>query len=533
MIINYFKKTLAFIASFKWQLLNCLFFLLIIFALLQPYLKTGFPYTHDGMNHLARFANYKIALKEGQLPPRFAPNLYNRYGYPVFNYNYPLANILSLPFSAIGLNYETTFKILVVLALIAMMVGSAHWLKSLKMSQSWLFSLAIFCLNPFLINLIYFRGNIGEIFALCLLPSLFASIEYLKSKTFNNQSLLLIVLVFSAFLLSHNIAVLFAMPLLLTCAFFKFKNNFSLWKKLGLVFLASIGFSLWFWLPALMEKSLVTLDNVSLSSDFAKHFPSLSQLLFAPLQFGFSYLGKIDTLSFALGLVQLLILLVLLITFIKQSASKKANYSSVVFYLFLALISIILQLSFTQIVWQHLPLSSYIQYPWRLSMFLAVLLIPLSANFFIEQKKFLPIIYFFMILQTVNLLKLKPVDFFHQTVVDYDAFSQSTSTLNENRVQGFEYQDFADWQPTAQIMSGEGKVIVGYWRGSSRSYQLQLQTEATIVEPTMKFLGWQTWANGNKLVYYDDEQIAGRLAYQLPAENIKLLAVLLKIHQLE
>lgn len=57
----------------------------IAFLLLfKPYLHTGFPYTHDGENHLARFANYKLALKEGQFPPRWAPNLMNHSGYPVF-----------------------------------------------------------------------------------------------------------------------------------------------------------------------------------------------------------------------------------------------------------------------------------------------------------------------------------------------------------------------------------------------------------------------------------------------------------------
>ncbi len=80
--------------------------------LIKPYLNDKFPYTHDGENHLARFANYKLAVKQGQIPPRFAPNLVNRYGYPVFNYNYPLANLASLPLSLFKLNYELSFKII-------------------------------------------------------------------------------------------------------------------------------------------------------------------------------------------------------------------------------------------------------------------------------------------------------------------------------------------------------------------------------------------------------------------------------------
>jgi hypothetical protein len=48
----------------------------------RVYLSSEFPYTHDGENHLARFANYKLALKQGQFPPRLAPNLLNGYSYP-------------------------------------------------------------------------------------------------------------------------------------------------------------------------------------------------------------------------------------------------------------------------------------------------------------------------------------------------------------------------------------------------------------------------------------------------------------------
>ena len=68
-----------------------LVFLLLIFIPTKSYFHEGFPYTHDGENHLARFANYKIALKEGQFPPRFAPNLMSNYGYPVFNFTYPVS----------------------------------------------------------------------------------------------------------------------------------------------------------------------------------------------------------------------------------------------------------------------------------------------------------------------------------------------------------------------------------------------------------------------------------------------------------
>jgi len=80
----------------RYVMLGIGFFILTL-VIYQDLLKPGLPFTHDSQNHLMRIANYTIALREGQLPPRWAPNLNNRFGYPVFNFNYPLPNILTQP----------------------------------------------------------------------------------------------------------------------------------------------------------------------------------------------------------------------------------------------------------------------------------------------------------------------------------------------------------------------------------------------------------------------------------------------------
>jgi hypothetical protein len=76
----------------------CLALGLILATKLGTYLiNPKVPDTHDGENHIARFANYVAAAKDGQWPPRWAPYVLNGLGYPVFNYNYPVANILAVP----------------------------------------------------------------------------------------------------------------------------------------------------------------------------------------------------------------------------------------------------------------------------------------------------------------------------------------------------------------------------------------------------------------------------------------------------
>jgi hypothetical protein len=498
-------------------------FLLILLTLIsiKPYLSQEFPYTHDGENHLARFANYKIALKEGQFPPRFAPNLLNHYGYPVFNYNYPLANILSVPFSILKINYEVTFKILVFGFVFAGLYGINLWLKQLQFdTKTRYFSLATFAVTPYLINALSYRGNIGEIMALCLFPWLLYFIEK-PAESYKKEVGLFLgqTIVWLMFFLSHNIAVLFGTPLLLIYGFYKYKTTFIKQSSLLLsIFLALIS-SLWFWLPAVFEKNLVILDNADLSTGFTRHFPTLSQLFYSPLEFGFSKVGSVDSLSFQVGLTQLLGGILGIIFILKNKLNK---YTLFIFSLISLLF--ILQLSFTQPLWSSLPLAHYIQFPWRLSLFISVFILPLISFIFMKGNNLVKSLFLVTLCIQIGLtLQVTPADYFHRQIVNYDAFSQTTTTANENFPKDFTYKEFADWQPTATILSGEGTVKVSIWRGSTREYQLDLITPSIIVEPTAFFAGWETTVqdlttNQNlEVSYLDDDEIQGRLAYLLPA----------------
>ncbi len=498
---------------------------LIILALfaIKPYLNANFPYTHDGENHLARFANYKLALKEGQLPPRFAPNLLNHYGYPVFNYNYPLANILSLPFSILKINYEITFKILVFSFLIFGLIGVSKWLGQFNFSsKSKIIGLLAFVLSPYLVNLIYFRGNIGEIMALMIFPWLlyFIKASNSQSLTKNGFSLFGQTIVWTMFFLSHNIMVFFGTPLLILFAIFEKKKE--LWKQTRLIFSFGAGLllSLWFWLPAVLEKNLVVLENADLSKGYLEHFPTLSQLLFSPLQFGFSLPGSVDTLSFQVGIIFIISLLLATITI------KFAKSNNVKFLFFLSWLMVLLQLPFSKVIWQIIPLSNYIQFPWRLTFFVTIFSLPIVAWSFENLGKKIRLIFLFLILlQIFTILKLKPADYFHRDSLTYDLYPASTSTANENLPTSFTFEYFADgdWKPTPTILNGEGNIEVEKWNGSQRRYRLNLAQESLITEPTAKFAGWQTTANDQKIEYVDTASVGGRLAYQLPSGDYQIV----------
>ena len=492
---------------------------LSFFALFRLYLQPGFPYTHDGENHLARFANYKIALKEGQFPPRFAPNLMNHYGYPVFNYNYPLANILSVPFSTLGISYELTFKLLVILSVFFGALGVWQLAKVLRASPTtrWL-SVLFWLLQPFLVSAIYFRGNIGEVFALSLLP-------WLLWLPFSSAAQRLFgIVILTAFLLSHNISAVIGSGIYLSLsAVCLYRSKQKLLTSLSLYGWAVL-LSLWFWLPAVAEISFVVVGSTGLVSDFTNHFVTLSQLLWSPLRFGFSYLGGVDSLSFSVGLPTILVILGSLILYFKKEQRTK-SFPQILLCIF-AVLSVFGQLAISRPFWEALPSASFIQFPWRLSLFTGTLLLPSLIYASQRSRLVTKALVLLLIFQVIIVLRLEPVDYFHKNNIDYDVFSQSTSTQNENRTKEFTYAQIGDWRPEPKLLDPTaGSFSVQAWSGSARKYSLQLDRQTTIIEPTMYFPGWITRVEESgysRAVEYQIEDAQGRIAFLLPAGEYQI-----------
>lgn len=510
-----------------------IFFALLTFVLTKSLFHSGVPVTHDGNNHLVRFANYYIAVKEMQIPPRLAPNLVNRYGYPVFNYNYPLANIISLPFSILGFHYELTYKLITIAFVFLGIVGAYHFLTNFKFSKkAKLFALSLFALNPYILSNIVYRGNIGEVMSWAILTWIFHYLFLLKkekSAIIFNQLFLKLFLFLSMFFLAHNIVAFFGSALIFVFLFFYYKNDWSKWKKFLICFLLSFSASLWFWLPALMEKSLVTMDRVDLTQNFHKHFPTLIQLFNPQTYFGYSYWGKVDSMSFSLGLVQTVLVFLLIIYLLKNQYQLKNFFKKKInIFIFLSFALIIFQLGFTKSIYQLVPFAEFIQFPWRLILLFSIVFLPVSAQLFDQLKtRWKTILTILLIIQFAQLFNTKAIDYRSKNKVDYEAYPDTTSVNRENLPQTFVFTGFSEWQPSPEIIEGNGSISVEKWRGSVRTYQLDLSADSLIVEPTAYFPGWQTKVKNLNtdnptwqiIKHIDNEFIAGRLAYRLPAGN--------------
>lgn len=487
------------------------------------YLGPQFPYTHDGENHLARFANYKLAVKELQIPPRIAPVLHNRFGYPVFNYNYPLANILSLPFSFARVSYQTTFAIIVIASLLSGSVGVYRWTSFFtKKDAAKLFTALVWLTTPFIVGTLSYRGSIGEVLAYSLLPWIFLAIHSLtKEKT--SWQLIGLGILGSVFLLSHNITAVFALPLLLGYAIILFKKDNKSWKRTLIVGLIAIGGSLWFWLPAVVEMGATVVGSTENQSAYTQHFLTIRQLLTSPDTFGYSLPGKIDSLGLKIGLLSSILIVVsffwcggMLITTRKHTNGYIWQLSAYVAGA--ALFSFYMQLDISQFVWEQISVMRFMQFPWRWSLFFFTVSAPLIALLLSRatKKVFISIVVVWMY-WLFQIGQIQPVDTFRKLNVDYDHFTLTTSTQNENMAKDFSYSAIGSWEPQAAALEPQANAtfLTQVWNGREHIYTVATTQTITVVEPTMYFPGWETRVNGQLVEYVDSDLIKGRIAYTL------------------
>ena len=503
----------------SFKKISSLFFSLLagLFAT-KIYWQTGFPYTHDGANHLARFVNYAASLREGQFPPRFAPYIFSGFGFPVFNYNYPLENIMAAPFIWLDLNPERVFALLLT-GFLSLGVWSVYSL--LRKQYSTLASsvgVIIFFSSSYLINALVYRGGIGEIAAYCLVPWTAWQLWQWRERS-TTLNFLTGVVSLAALWLSHNVLAIIVAPLLVLWSVSLYWGQSKLWKKAVLMWILSFGLVVWFWAPAVLELNLIALSGNTLTTEAKDHALTLSQLLFSPWRFGFSRIGPLDSLGFGLGAGALATIFLGLCLFAKKVAHREVNRWETTGALLIAG-SAFLSLAWSSWLWTHLPVLPLFQFPWRL-LVIAALLLPVAAAWLYQQAgKWLRLVLLCaVVLQAWQFWKLKPVDRFHAETGYYLSFPHTTTTRNENRPETWKIDTLPAWSPQPTIASGEGEISVQIWLGSRRSYTVRAKTDLLITEPTVFFPGWET-KEGNRLVpnIFTDET-KGLIAYTLPARE--------------
>ena len=253
--------------------------------------------------HIAWLYQMDYVLKIGQFPPRYVPDLSFGFGYPLFNFVFPLPYYIAEIFYVLGFSLVDSTKIVFGLTIPASMLGMFFLGRRFVDPALALAMAVMYGYAPYRAVDLYIRGAFGEIVALMLLPWLVWSVcgvmDVSQVLWYRIRMVFIGGLMIGLFILSHNISAYMFMPWLAILGVLLLFGTGKYWRLqigyLGIMFGLGLLASSYFWIPALFESRLMKYDTVF---NFIDHFPTIKQLMTPYWGYGASVAGPYDGMSF-------------------------------------------------------------------------------------------------------------------------------------------------------------------------------------------------------------------------------------------
>lgn len=327
--------------------------------------------------HAVRIANYYLALKQGQLPVRWGPNLNGSYGYPSFNYMYHTPYLAGTILHVAGFSIQQSLNLAVLFAILCGSVAMYFFLQEYSKSEKWNIVLSLFfILNPYTLLNIYWRGAIGELYFYAGIPLFFLAIKKIleQKNSFFYKSLLAVITAF--LVLSHLPSLLLLAPLTLVFIYWD-QKNFSIQKLLPIFFWVFIGIllSAWYWIPAYFEQWMVMYKTSGSLAQYA------TQLV--PFFSVFTVLKTSNSSDLFLPVLQ--------IGFVSFFSLFVAGYlftfsKKVLIWFTTVFVALFLLSTLSKPLWDVSTLLQYIQFPWRFLWIISISSIFIYVQFILEKS---------------------------------------------------------------------------------------------------------------------------------------------------
>lgn len=270
-------------------------------------LRSGAYESGDFNIHVYRNIAFYEALLEGILKPTWSRDLNATYGYPTFLIEAPLNNYIPSFFHFIGFSFISSLKLMLGLFFSLSGFSMYFWARSFLDKTSGVVASIFYMYAPFHLVDLHFRVSPGGILVYAFLPLALLATDRLLKKT-SVLWLVILSLSLAALILSHPIAVAaYAFLVLYTIFhyFFYKKEKYS-FVNIFISHVLGICVSSFYWAPVVFEKKyiLTSLYPTNLT------FEQIQFYFFTPWRWGMLFQGPMGELSFLVGYVQWLLILV-------------------------------------------------------------------------------------------------------------------------------------------------------------------------------------------------------------------------------
>lgn len=506
-----------------WTLL--LLVVLSIFSFL-PFLQPGFFNFHDN-TQVERVFEMGNALKDGMFPVRWVKNLGYGYGYPIFNYYSPLPYYIGGVLNITGINALLATKITFIIGILFSGVFMYYLVKEFYGKTAGLAASILYVYFPYHAVDIYVRGDIDEVYAYAILPivilsviKLYYSVRLSPDFLSNATWIILLGISLAAVAISHNLTafMLFILLIILIPIIFKYtenKSKLSLYYFLG--FLLGFSLSAFYTLPVIFEMQHTNvMSQIGGGANFGDHFVCAPQLWDSLWGFGGSTKGCLDGMSFKLGKLNILLVLLSMVLLIlslrlKIIISNKLLLMSSFALLF---VSILFMTGVSHFLWNLIPNMAFVQYPWRFLNF-AGLFLSIIAGFTVYtlsnlyNKKVSVGLSVFLILITlvfnVKLFNPKEIQPYENNYYTDTAHIQwETSKISDEYMwKGFKKprEAFEVKNKPLELILGKGMLTDVFETTNQISATANIQESSILKAGIAYFPAWKLYVNGKDHKY--------------------------------
>ncbi|MCR4312948.1 MAG: 6-pyruvoyl-tetrahydropterin synthase-related protein, partial [Candidatus Roizmanbacteria bacterium] len=352
---------------------------------------------HDDQ-HIARLHLLVTGIQQGSLFPRWVDMLGFGHGYPLFNFYPPLIYYVASIFYFLGFSLIWSIKLMIISGFLLSAAGIYLLIRKMIGRLPAILGSTVYTYFLYHSITVYVRGALAEFFTLAILPFVFLCL-YKLSQKINWRNSIFLAISFALLILTHP---LIAFPSIIFIGLFFIFLFIRSNDKLKLLFFSiaggilSLGLSAFFWLPSMIERKFTFVDSILTKelANYQDHYVFLSQLWYSPWGYGGSTKGLSDGMTYQLGKVPILFIVLSLIFGILYLFKRKrvdGILKTYLFILFSLFVSLFMMTEYSSFIWNGISFLWYIQFPWRFLTFVNLFIAIISAYFIFFLKELIEI----------------------------------------------------------------------------------------------------------------------------------------------
>jgi hypothetical protein len=469
------------------------------------FLLPDFPYSYDGDLHIPRVLQMEHELRSGQFPVRWGGEQAWGYGYPTFNYYYPLPYYLAAVLHMAGVPVTTAIETLLIASMILGTVFMALWVRAIWGPLGGFIAASLYTLSPALLQAAYLVMTIGEVMVIGLLPLVCWSLHRtLRTGVYRTPVNILAPIAVAAMILSHNflgatgLALVGAYGLGLSIAH---RRSQPLIHAVVVVMLG-LGLSAFFWLPGYVELPYIQ------PSGGGVRFPPQAELIDMGLGPRTERQSDLvidshtrDTLGFS-NVAAVIVAVAAMLLFARVMTREQRMHLAFAFVAF-GVVAFLLITPGREDIWRMLPLLKQAQYSARL---LPIVALPaaLAAGSAVAWTWSRPLVVVLLV---------------GSAIIYGAAFGRPTLTQRGDDIYFLSDTPMlfgtADWDhtvlprgaradivapkedPRPSLRPAGGRVIAFEKTSTSARVTVDLPEPATLNLPIYDFPGWTAWLDGS------------------------------------